>query len=300
MGSIIVVSVMLTAFSFQEKMLVAHRGASGYAPEHTAVAYELAIKQGADYVEQDLQVTRDGVLVCLHDSTLERTTNVEEVFPDRWTEIQIKGKNRRVWYVRDFTLEEIKSLDAGSWFGPKFKGARVLTFREAIQCVGGRAGLYPETKEPETYGELGIPMEKRLVDDLVAEGLDPRDPSTKVIVQSFSRESLKRLREDYGVRLPLVYLVSAGDVEKLDSLDKLQDIADSFQGIGPAKELLVEQPKIVEWAHESGLTVTPYTFRARSPGEGFKDVTEEMRYFLYQLGVDALFTDNPDLFPRQP
>jgi glycerophosphoryl diester phosphodiesterase len=298
--SIIVVLTMLNAFSFQEKMLVAHRGASGYAPEHTAAAYELAIKQGADYVEQDLQVTRDGVLVCLHDSTLERTTNVEQVFPDRWTEVEVDGRKRRVWYVRDFTLQEIKSLDAGSWFSPKFKGAQVLTFREAIRCVGGRAGLYPETKEPDTYGELGIPMERLVVDDLLAEGLDPRAPSTRVIIQSFSRESLRRLRVDYGVRLPLVYLVSAGNAEKLDSLDKLQEIAGTFQGIGPAKELLVENPRIVEWAHRAGLTVTPYTFRARSPGEGFKDVTDEMRYFLYQLGVDALFTDNPDLFPRKP
>ena len=294
------VSTAVIALNSPHKMLVAHRGASAYAPEHTSTAYERAIEQGADYVEQDLQVTRDGVLVCLHDTTLERTTNVETVFPDRWTEVREDGKARRVWFVRDFTLDEIRSLDAGSWFGLRFKGARVLTFREAIACVGGRAGLYPETKDPDTYGSLGVPMEKLLVDDLRASGLDPGDPSTSVIIQSFSWESLLRLRKKYGVRLRLVYLVSGGSGEKLDGAEKLKEIAALCQGIGPAKELLAKQPKIVEWAHQAGLTVTPYTFSSRNPGGGPGELAAEMRYFLYQLGVDALFTDNPDLFPRQP
>ena len=129
-----------------KKLLIAHRGASGYAPEHTLASYRLAIAQKADYVEQDLQITKDGVLVCAHDETLERTTNVEEVFPQR-------GKDeagKRHWYVADFTLAEIKQLDAGSWFNEKFKGERVPTFQEAIDLVRGKAGLYPETKAPES------------------------------------------------------------------------------------------------------------------------------------------------------
>src|SRR5262245_1854174 len=108
-----------------KKILIAHRGASAYAPEHTIEAYRLAIEQGADFVEQDLQVTKDGALVCLHDLTLERTTNVKEVFPDRSrmdvSEDQPQGSQpMKHWYVADFTLAEIKQLDAGSWFSPKF------------------------------------------------------------------------------------------------------------------------------------------------------------------------------------
>src|SRR5215813_7039131 len=129
-----------------KKILIAHRGASAYAPEHTIEAYRLAIEQGADFVEQDLQITKDGVLVCLHDLTLERTTNVKDVFPDRFradvSEDQPPGSQpAKHWYVSDFRLSEIKQLDAGSWFNPKFKGSRVLTFQETIDLVRGKAGL---------------------------------------------------------------------------------------------------------------------------------------------------------------
>src|SRR6266511_2751699 len=94
------------------KILVAHRGASAYAPEHTFESYQLALKQGADFVEQDLQISRDGILVCLHDLTLERTTNVKDIFPTRFREEPISGAVMRHWYVSDFTLREIKQLDA--------------------------------------------------------------------------------------------------------------------------------------------------------------------------------------------
>src|SRR5205085_11649127 len=102
------------------KQLIAHRGASGYAPEHTLAAYQLAMDQGADFIEQDLGVTKDGVLVCLHDDTLERTTDVEEVFPDRFT--MDARSNRKQWLIADFTLAELKRLDSGSWFDRKFAG----------------------------------------------------------------------------------------------------------------------------------------------------------------------------------
>ncbi|HVJ82224.1 MAG TPA: glycerophosphodiester phosphodiesterase family protein, partial [Planctomycetia bacterium] len=120
---------------FTRPTLIAHRGASAYAPEHTLVAYELAIRQGADFVEPDLQMTKDGELVCLHDATLERTTDVEAVFPDRAKE----AKGKKIWPAADFTLAEIKRLDAGSWKDAKFAGARVPTLREMIGAVKGRA-----------------------------------------------------------------------------------------------------------------------------------------------------------------
>ena len=128
------------------KMSIAHRGASAYAPEHTLAAYRLAIVQGADFVEQDLAVTRDGVLVCLHDDSLERTTNVEEMFPERATVDPATGRRR--WLAVDFTLAEIKQLDAGSWFDPKFAGERVPTWEEAVNCSRHGRGTLSRTQDP--------------------------------------------------------------------------------------------------------------------------------------------------------
>lgn len=154
------------AAQYRDKTLIAHPGASAYAPEHTLVSYQMAIDQKADYVEQDLQITKDGVLVCNHDLTLERTTNVEEVFPERFVTEQSNGREVKHRYVSDFTLSEIKRLDAGSWFDRKYRGARVPTFQEAIDLIRGKAGLYPETKEPEVYGRRGFDMEQLVVDIL--------------------------------------------------------------------------------------------------------------------------------------
>ena len=144
------------------KQLVAHRGASAHAPEHTLEAYRLAIEQGADFVEQDLAVTRDGVLVCIHDLTLDRTTNVEDVFPTRFSGSRAGTTPARRWPVGDFTLAELKQLDAGSWFAPKFAGARIPTFQEAIDLIKGRAGLYPELKDPAFYRERNVSPETLL------------------------------------------------------------------------------------------------------------------------------------------
>lgn len=276
-----------------KKMLVAHRGASGYAPEHTLEAYRLGIAQGADFIEQDLQITKDGVLVCLHDTTLERTTDVKTVFPDR-----AKTENGVAhWYVADFTLAEIKQLDAGAWFNEKFKGARVPTFAEAIAVVRGKAGLYPETKAPEVYGARGFEMEKLLLAELKKHKLDQpnADPQTPVIIQSFSPASLRRLAFDLKTKLPLVLLL--GTEKQWGSPEGLKEAHAFASGIGPAKNLIEANPKLVEWAHALGMTVTPYTFRVGATGK-YKDVREEMRQFLFTYNVDALFTDYPDQFPR--
>lgn len=279
------------------KILVAHRGASSYAPEHTVESYQLALKQGADFVEQDLQVTRDGVLVCLHDLTLERTTNVKEIFPTRFREEFVAGSPARRWYVSDFTLQEIKQLDAGSWFDPKFKGARVPTFQEAIDIVRGKAGLYPETKAPEVYGRLGFDMEGLLVDVLKRNHLGTRSAErhTPVIIQSFSAESLRKLSSKLNTKLPLVLLVNEEARTLWLTAAGLAEAKQFASGIGPAKALV--DKNLVRQAHDLGLSVTPYTFRLTDTG-GFKTLREEMSYYLYDLDVDALFTDNPDLFPR--
>jgi glycerophosphoryl diester phosphodiesterase len=312
------------------KMLVAHRGASGYAPEHTLAAYRLALAQGADFVEQDLALTKDGALICLHDPTLERTTDVEELFPDRFVEeadARNGGARVKHWYANDFTLAEIKRLDAGRWFDAKFAGERIPTFQEAIDLVkahpgaagtagaasaSGNAnnpgtGLFPELKDPELYRRRGTSIVPPVVAALKANGLDhPRSSRTPIILQSFDEETLRELTKTLP-EVPRVFLVGGhGSVAEeaatgrwLASEATVREIAAFATGIGPAKALVTKNPPLVAWAHAAGLTVTPYTFRAANLS-GYASVQEEMRYFLYTLGVDAVFTDNPDQFPREP
>jgi glycerophosphoryl diester phosphodiesterase len=289
--------VMTVEGQYTRKTNVAHRGASAYAPEHTLAAYKLAIEQGADYVEQDLQITKDGVLVCLHDLTLERTTNVEEVFPDRHR----TERGAKTWPVSDFTLAEIKRLDAGSWFDRKFAGQRVPTWQEAIDLIRGKAGLFPETKGPEVYGSRGFDMEALVLKELQKNKLDtPKsDPKTPVIIQSFSPESLEKMRK-IGTKLTLVLLISDGDPgrDKWLSDEGLKKATAFADGIGPAKALLETDPTLARRAHALGFSITPYTFRSASVPKG-QTVKDEMSKFLYEIGVDALFTDNPDQFPRR-
>lgn len=306
--SAILMAAILTERSATQsgkKILVAHRGASAYAPEHTLEAYRLALAQGADFVEQDLQITKDGQLVCLHDLTLERTTDVEQIFPDRFredvSEDQTPGSRpARHWYVSDFTLAEIKKLDAGSWFDPKFKGAKIPTWQEAIDLIRGKAGLYPETKGPEVYGKRGFDMEKLVLDQLKRNRLDKpgSDRKTPVIIQSFSPASLQKMRYEMKTKLPLVLLISSDPQKKWLTETGMKQAARFASGIGPNKNLILQNPDIVKLAHDAGMTVTPYTFRSANTGR-FRDVREEMRHYLYELGVDALFTDNPDQFPRE-
>jgi glycerophosphoryl diester phosphodiesterase len=282
------------------KQVVAHRGASAYAPEHTIASYRLALEQGADYVEQDLAVTKDGVLICLHDPTLERTTNVEELFPDRSSTVTWEGKTVRAWLANDFTLAEIKELDAGGWFDRRFAGEKVPTFQEAIDLVKGKAGMYPELKVPDIYKGRDVDFEQMVADILAKNGLrgPGADPKTPVILQTFSEASVRKLAS-MELGLPVVYLVEGRDAGRVSTREAIAAAkAAGASGLGPAKAILLEHPRIVTWAHELGLTVTPYTFRSSNTGK-FASVRDEMAHFLYELGVDAVFTDNPDQFPRR-
>lgn len=297
---IVAVVSVTTRAQAPAKMLVAHRGASAYAPEHTVTAYTLAMTQGADYVEQDLQITKDGQLVCIHDLTLERTTNAKDVFPGRSRTVVREGREVQEWPVSDFTLAEIKQLDSGSWFDPKFKDQRILTFQEAIDLMKGKAGIYPETKAPEVYGSIGFDMEKLVIDVLVRNGLDKPGAvaKTPVVIQSFSAESLQKMRKELGVKLTLVFLMGGPSAERWLTKEGLAEVKTFADGIGPDKSIISRNPEVVTRAHQAGLTVTPYTFRSKGQPEG-RNVRDEMHDFLYTFGVDALFTDNPDLFPRK-
>ncbi len=281
------------------KLNVAHRGASAYAPEHTLEAYDLAITQGADFVEQDLAVTKDGVLICLHDPSLERTTDVEERFPDRSSTVTVEGRPRRVWLANDFTLAEIKTLDAGSWFAAKYAGARVPTFDEAVARIRGKAGLYPELKTPEIYEGRNVDfvaLVEQALDRLALRGAKA-DAKTPVILQTFGASTARALAAR-RIGVPVVLLIG-GVPPTWDPRAAVAEWKGVVAGFGPAKGIVTKHPEFVRLAHEAGLTVTPYTFTTKTPAEQ-TSVAAEMEHFLYILGVDAVFTDNPDKFPRRP
>src|SRR5215211_378376 len=201
-----------------KKAAVAHRGASAYAPEHTLEAYRLAMEQGAEFVEQDLAVTKDGVLVCIHDLTLDRTTNVEDVFPARFSEHTSGTNSAPRWLVADFTLAEIKQLDAGSWFDSRFAAARIPTFQEAIDLVKGKAGLYPELKDPAFYRERSLSPERLLAAALEQSGL-AADPRTPLVIQSFDEATIKTLATALPT-VPRVWLMELGAAARVDAAGK--------------------------------------------------------------------------------
>jgi len=275
---------------------IAHRGASGYAPEHTAAAYKLAMEQKADFVEQDLGVTRHNELICIHDDTLERTTNVAKLFPERASANVPSQTPGRHWLVNDFTLAEIRRLDAGGWFKPEFANARIQTFQEAIDLVRGKAGMYPELKSPQLYKSRGIDQVKLFVAVVRKNGLEKPESlrTTPVIIQSFDEEAIRRVAVDLPT-VPRVFLTSRDeDVTE----PRIRELAKFSTGIGPEKFVIARHPELVQRAHAAGLTVTSWTFRADEK-TSFPSVRDEMSHFLYTLGIDALFTNNPDQFPRR-
>jgi len=303
LAGILVIAVALWQPSGAQsaKQAIAHRGASAYAPEHTTAAYKLAMDQKVDFVEQDLGVTKDGRLICIHDDSLERTTNVAEVFPDRATADPRRRGNAsdKTWLLADFTLDEIKRLDAGKWFKPEFAGAKLLTFEEAIDFVRARPGfgMYPELKSPQLYKSRGIDQEKLFVDVVRKTGLHTPESlkKTPVIIQSFDEDSIRRVAVDLPT-IPRVFLTSK-DEDVTEA--RLKELAKFSTGIAPEKFVIARHPEMVARAHAAHLTVTSWTFRSDEKTE-YPSVRDEMKHFLYGLGIDALFTNNPDLFPRQP
>ena len=287
----------MSAKAAASKQAIAHRGASGYAPEHTPAAYTLAMEQNADFVEPDLAVSKDNVLFCMHDDTLERTTNVADVFPDRPSAGYQTRQPGRHWLANDFTMAEIKRLDAGKWFKPEFAGQRIQTFQEAIDLVRGKAGLYPELKSPELYKSRGVDQVKLFVDIVRKNGLEKPESlkTTPVIIQSFDESAIRRVAVDLPT-IPRVFL-TAKDEDVTET--RIRELAKFATGIAPEKVVIARHPEMVARAHAAGLTVTSWTFRADDKEMKYPSVRAEMSHFLYELGIDALFTNNPDQFPRR-
>ncbi len=281
----------------RSKFLIAHRGASAHAPENTLAAYRLAVEQGADFVEQDLAVTRDGVLICLHDDSLERTTNVRQVFANRWTLDSVAGRRR--WFAVEFSLDEIKTLDAGSWFHPRFAGERIPTWEETLAAIGTSAGLYAELKSPALYRSRGIDQTALFVESVSRARTGAR-AAASLVAESFDESTVRELAEALPDVPRTVLLDRRGGASFAP--ERLATIATFATAIAPNKLLLDRRPERVRAAHAAGLAVVPYTFTTRTSRwlrGRHRDVREEMRYYLYELQVDALFTDNPDVFPRE-
>jgi len=306
--------------SSKTPLLIAHRGASGYAPEHTFASYELAIEQGADFIEQDLQLTKDGALICLHDPDLERTTNVSEIFPNRATvrDPEATGKPRRGWYTIDLTLDEIKKLDAGSWFNranpfaakQSYAGLRVPTLDETIKLVGDRAGLYIELKHFPFYKSLGFDVAQKLAAILNHHGFDKRP--NRIFIQSFSKESLLRFR-DLAPMYPRVQLLPMEDPGRAkDSATITAELATEIsgyaQGAGPTKTM-IKSAADVETLHGARLVIHPYTFRGsttavnRRPLEEkqpngatlLQNIKDDIKRYI-DFGIDGGFTDYPAIW----
>jgi glycerophosphoryl diester phosphodiesterase len=274
--------------------LVAHRGASAYAPENTVPAFRLAADQGSTFVEFDLRLTKDRQLVCLHDDSLERTTDVEDVFPDRSHGVPgAGGQTARRWLLSDFTLAELRKLDAGAWFGAAFRGTRIPTFAETIDALRGRSGLFIELKSPEKYEGI----ERMVLAELAAKGLDRpgADPRTPVLIQTFTASSLEVLTK-LGTTLPRHFLVSAKEAPPWLTPEGLGRVKAFASGLSPEKTVVRDQGEGIARARTLGLLITPYTFRA-SAVTGFPDVRAEMAHYLDTLGVDGVITDNPDQMP---
>ncbi|SHE55042.1 glycerophosphodiester phosphodiesterase [Streptoalloteichus hindustanus] len=276
-------------------LVIGHRGASGYRPEHTLASYELAARMGADYIEPDLVPTRDGVLVARHENEIGGTTDVASrpEFAARKTTKTIDGQRLTGWFTEDFTLAELKTLRAKERI-PQHRPRNTLydgryevpTFQEVIDLARRLSrelrrdiGIYPETKHPTYFRKAGLALEPRLVEALNRNGLNR--PGAKVFVQSFEVSNLKELRRH--LRVPLVQLidesgapadfVDAGDRRTYDDLVTpagLAEIAKYAKGVGPSKSRVIprddrgflKQPTtLVRDAHARGLVVHPWTFR---------------------------------------
>ncbi|MEJ2888687.1 glycerophosphodiester phosphodiesterase [Actinomycetospora aeridis] len=277
-------------------MVVGHRGASGYRPEHTLAAYELAIRMGADAVDVDLVPTRDGVLVARHEPEIGGTTDVASKpgFASRRTTKEIDGTTATGWFTTDFTLAELRTLRATERIpetrphNTLYDGRyAVVTFDEVLDLLDRLAaelrrpvGVLPEVKHSTYFASLGLPVEPPLVDTLRRRGRDGADSG--VIIQSFETANLRALKGQVGCPLLQLVdaagtrpadLVAAGDPRPSDALltpQGLRDVAGYATWLGPSKEWIVPlgpddaggtPTRLVEDAHAAGLRVMPFTFR---------------------------------------
>ena len=292
-------------------IVIAHRGASGYLPEHTEGAKVLAIAQGADYVEQDVVLTKDDVPVVMHDIHLDQVTNVADVFPERKRE---DGK----YYAIDFTWDEIQKLTAKERQSPRASsasrrfpggfGQKIMRLEDEIRLIQGmnqtlglQVGIYVELKGPAFHlKETGKPMGDVVVPVLKQFGYDSKE--SRCFIQCFEPDELKRL-DTANCPLKLVQLMGGLPRGETDVTKVMTGIAEYAEGVGPAIPALVEvtdsgeveSSGFVEAAHKAGLQIHPYTIRADQLPPWAKNIEKLHEVLFKQLKVDGAFTDFPDL-----
>ena len=322
-------SIIASTVSAADPLVIAHRGASAYLPEHSMAAYLLAYGQGADFLEPDLVMTADDQLIALHDLTLNATTNVATVFPGR-------ARDDGGFYAIDFTLQEIQQLRLNERVEPDTGLARypqrwpvdgdskdfglfqVVEFSQLLQMVaklnrstGRRVGVYPELKFARFHQAHGKDFAQALTTLLIAHAL-PSDQQP-VFIQSFEPEPLRAIHTSFGERFPLIQLIGLNewgmnhvDYAQMVSPEGLAEVAEYVLGIGPPLQLLVsattpwtedepvEASDLLKQARALGLQVHPFTFRREGLPEGLS-LERLLDVFFHELKVEGVFTDNPDV-----
>lgn len=315
----------------QPPIVIAHRGASGERPEHTLAGYKLAIDLGADYIEPDLVLTKDGVLVARHENEISETTDVtaRPEFAARKATKTIDGQEVSGWFTEDFTLAELKTLRARERL-PKLRSTEydgqfeIPTFEEILTLLAEvnkdrkkPVGVYPETKHPSYFASIGLPHEAPLL--AVLDRFGYRGRTAPVFIQSFEVGNLMDLRARSD--LPLIQLMDGegGPADRpgtsyaaMTSPAGLKMIAAYADGIGPNKAMVIPRgalgrlgkpTDLVRDAHAAGLKVHPWTFRRENyflplddkggvNPAGHGDLAGEIAAYL-KTGIDGLFSDNP-------
>ena len=298
-------------------IIIAHRGASGYLPEHTLEAKAMAHAQGADFIEQDVVLTKDRVPVVLHDVQIDTVTDVATKFPDRH-----RGDGR--WYALDLTLAELKTLHVHERVDPKTGQVvfperfplglgtfRVPTLDEEIDLVlglnrstGRTVGIYPEIKSPAWHREQGVEISPIVIATLTRRGLaSPTDPC---LLQCFEFAELRHIRHDLQYAGRMIYLTTTSPEPggpDLTTPESWVEVARVAQGVGPALAQVIrveaggaiEPTPLVATAHQHGLLVHPWTVRADALPAGIKSVDQLFGSLFDQAGVDGVFTDQTDL-----
>jgi glycerophosphoryl diester phosphodiesterase len=310
-GCLVFCTPTVTLWAEEPKpIVIAHRGASGYLPEHTEGAKVLAIAQGADYVEQDVVLTKDGIPVVMHDIHLDQVSNVSEIYPDRKRD---DGK----YYVIDFTWEEIQKLSAmerqsgrsgaSNRRFPGGFGQKIMRLEDELrliqglnQTLGKDVGIYVELKGPAFHlKETGEPMGDKVLAVLKQFGYESAE--SKCYIQCFEPDELKRLHQ-VGTTLKLVQLLGGLPRGESDATKAMAAINEYADGVGPAIPALVtvvdgevKSSGIVEAAHAAGLQIHPYTIRADQLPPWAKDIEQLHQVLFVELKVDGAFTDFPDL-----
>lgn len=316
----------MTDRSTTDPIVIAHRGASGYLPEHTLAAKAMAHAMGADFIEQDVVLSRDGVAVILHDVYLESTTDVARCFPGR-----ARGDGR--FYAMDFSLDELRQLkvherstrggdgcDEVPVYPDRFPLEPALfgipTLAEEIDLIAGldqsrhrSTGLYVELKAPRLHLQAGMDIAAVVLQVLEEKGYGNRP--RQVFLQCFDGATLCRLRDEFKTPLPLIQLIgennwgedTESDYDYLQTTQGLAEIATYAQGIGPWLKQIYRGKdenghailsELVPGAHAMGLEVHPYTFRRDELPADISSFDELLEIFIRQAGVDGLFTDFPD------